>query len=87
MLYNKSILKHESKNIFFIIPNTALWYEGETWRKKINIIFIIFQIGQGGEGGSDLGNALGNFEVFPQGSGRTFCNGDCQWKRQKCQPK
>ena len=57
MLYNKSILKHESKNIFSIIPNTAWWYEGETWRKKINIIFIIFQIGQGGEGGIDSGNA------------------------------
>ena len=27
------------------------------------------------------------FEVFPQGNGRTFCNGDCQWWRQKCQPK
>ena len=35
------------------------------------------------------------FEVFPQGNGRYFCNGDCQWNenlhgltsRQKCQPK
>ena len=57
--------------------------------------FVLFSTfsksGREGKGGVIWAMQQGIFEVFPQGNGRTFCNGDCQWKsqwwRQKCQPK
>ena len=61
--------------------------------------FVLFssfsKSGREGKGGVIWAMQQGIFEVFPQGNGRFFCNGDCQWNenlhgftsRQKCQAK
>ena len=55
--------------------------------RKLILFSSFSKLGREGKGGVIRAMPKGIFEVFPQGNGRSFCNGDCQWKRQKCQPK
>ena len=61
--------------------------EGRPDVRKLALFLFSFKLGRVGKGGVIWAMPQGIFEVFPQGNGRTFCNGGCQWWRQKCQPK